>query len=133
EGVLRLVDAAAQSGVTVLEVGEEVHPLEYGQGESLGQRDPHFWTDPDRMILAVEAIAEQIEDHVPGIDVQLLHQNRDAYLSELEELSTEMDAEFAAIPAEKRALITNHHVFNYLAERFDFRVIGAVIPSGTTL
>ncbi len=29
--------------------------------------------------------------------------------------------------------MTNHHVFGYLAERFDFRVIGAVIPSGTTL
>jgi zinc/manganese transport system substrate-binding protein len=29
--------------------------------------------------------------------------------------------------------VTNHHVFGYLADRFDFRVIGAVIPSGTTL
>lgn len=36
-------------------------------------------------------------------------------------------------PADKRALVTNHHVFGYLADRFGFRVIGAVIPSGTTL
>ena len=29
--------------------------------------------------------------------------------------------------------MTNHHVFGYLSQRFGFRVIGAVIPSGTTL
>ena len=43
------------------------------------------------------------------------------------------DATFAAIPAERRALVTNHHVFGYLADRFDFDVVGAVIPGGTTL
>lgn len=29
--------------------------------------------------------------------------------------------------------MTNHHVFGYFAQRFDFEVIGAVLPSGTTL
>jgi zinc/manganese transport system substrate-binding protein len=29
--------------------------------------------------------------------------------------------------------VTNHHVLGYLAQRFDFEVIGAVVPSGTTL
>ena len=40
---------------------------------------------------------------------------------------------FATIPHERRALVTNHHVFGYLAERFDFEIVGAVIPGGTTL
>ena len=44
-----------------------------------------------------------------------------------------MTAAFSAIPAERRQLVTNHHVFGYLATRFDFTVIGAVIPGGTTL
>jgi zinc/manganese transport system substrate-binding protein len=44
-----------------------------------------------------------------------------------------MTASFAAIPADRRNLVTNHHVFGYLADRYDFRVIGAVIPGGTTL
>ncbi len=38
-----------------------------------------------------------------------------------------------AFPPRSRKLITNHHVFGYLAQRFGFDVIGAVIPSGTTL
>lgn len=29
--------------------------------------------------------------------------------------------------------MTNHHVFGYLADRFDFDVVGTVIPGGTTL
>ena len=33
----------------------------------------------------------------------------------------------------RRKLLTNHHVFGYLAHRFGFEVVGAVIPSGTTL
>ena len=44
-----------------------------------------------------------------------------------------MTEAFAAIPPERRALVTNHHVFGYLADRYDFRVVGAVIPGGTTL
>jgi len=56
-----------------------------------------------------------------------------AYRGEIERLDADMSAAFAAIPAERRALVTNHHVFGYLAERFGFDVIGAIIPGGTTL
>ena len=38
----------------------------------------------------------------------------------------------AAVPAERRVLVTNHEVFGYFADRFDFEVLGAVIPSMTT-
>jgi zinc/manganese transport system substrate-binding protein len=51
----------------------------------------------------------------------------------LTKLDADMAAAFAALPRERRALVTNHHVFGYLAKRYDFRVIGAVIPGGTTL
>ena len=40
---------------------------------------------------------------------------------------------FAAIEPQRRKLVTNHHVLGYLAQRFGFTVIGAVVPSGTTL
>jgi zinc/manganese transport system substrate-binding protein len=29
--------------------------------------------------------------------------------------------------------VTNHHVFGYFADRFDFEVVGTVLPGGTTL
>ena len=44
-----------------------------------------------------------------------------------------MTERFATIPVERRKLVTNHHVLGYLAARYGFTVIGAVVPSGTTL
>jgi zinc/manganese transport system substrate-binding protein len=44
-----------------------------------------------------------------------------------------MEQAFGALSPGQRALVTNHHVFGYLADRYGFRVVGAVIPSGTTL
>ena len=44
-----------------------------------------------------------------------------------------MKQRFDTIPKNRRKLVTNHHVFGYLARRFDFKVVGTVIPSGTTL
>ena len=55
------------------------------------------------------------------------------YRDALQALDAEMVDAFASIPTERRALVTNHHVFGYLAQRFDFEVVGAVIPGGTTL
>lgn len=57
----------------------------------------------------------------------------DAYLAQLESLDDDMTAAFDGIPVERGALVTNHHVFGYLAERYGFRVVGAAIPGGTTL
>lgn len=133
EGVLRIIESATLAGVASLEVGLEVEPLIYRAGGSSGEYDPHFWTDPDRMKLAASAMAATIAEHVTGIDSTLLAENLDAYLSELDELTVWMEQEFSKIPAGQRVLITHHHVFDYLAERFGFTVIGAIIPSGTTL
>ena len=38
----------------------------------------------------------------------------------------------AAIPEDRRILVTNHEVFGYFADRYGFEVVGAVIPSGST-
>ncbi|PRY02506.1 zinc ABC transporter substrate-binding protein AztC [Allonocardiopsis opalescens] len=133
EGVLRNVDAARQAGTPVLAVGEGVDPIDYGSDESAGEPDPHFWTDPARVRTAVDLIADRVVQDVPGIDAEAVRANAAAYSAQVEELDAWMAERFARIPPERRSLVTNHHVFGYLAERYGFEVIGAVIPSGTTL
>ena len=44
-----------------------------------------------------------------------------------------MDATLAAVPADRRKLVTNHEALGYFADRFDFEVIGAIIPSTSSL
>ncbi|MFG3340883.1 zinc ABC transporter substrate-binding protein AztC [Glycomyces sp. NPDC048151] len=133
EGVLSHVEAAVAAGVPDLAVGELVDPIDYTSDESAGQPDPHFWTDPVRVGEAVDIIAEQVVEHVPGIDADEVRASAEAYRAQVDQVHATTAEQFGRIPAEHRKLVTNHHVFGYLAQRYDFEVIGAVIPSGTTL
>ncbi|MEV6278542.1 zinc ABC transporter substrate-binding protein AztC [Nocardia sp. NPDC051832] len=133
EGVARNVAAAVESGVPALSVAEKLDPINYSADEAGGKPDPHFWTDPQRVRRAVELISARVLADVDGIDAAAVRERTTGYLAELDRLDQWMTQQFAAIPAEKRKLVTNHHVFGYFAQRFDFTVVGAVIPSGTTL
>lgn len=132
EGLQQHLDAAAADGVDTFVAGDVIDVLDYREGDGAGLPDPHFWTDPARMADVVEALAPVLS-RLPGVDRDAIAAQATAYGDELAALDTEMTEAFAAIPDARRALVTNHHVFGYLAERFDFRVIGAVIPGGTTL
>lgn len=133
EGVLRHVEAARAAGAATLAVGERVQPIRYAAGDTAGQPDPHFWTDPLRVRDAVDLVAAEVIAHVDGVDPDVVRRNAQRYRTQVEQLDATMRARFAAVPPERRKLVTNHHVFGYLAERYGFTVVGAVLPSGTTL
>lgn len=133
EGVLNHVEAAAAEGVPTLAAMDAVEPLKFTHEDGGAAADPHFWTDPSRVKLAAESIAESVIDHVDGVDSTVVRFQAAGYKAELDKLEAAMEESFAAIDPSRRKLITNHHVFGYLAQRFGFDVIGAVIPSGTTL
>ncbi|WP_159839750.1 zinc ABC transporter substrate-binding protein AztC [Nocardia sp. CY41] len=133
ESVLRNVEAAEQAGVASVSVGAAIDPISYTAEDADGRPDPHFWTDPRRVRRAVEVIRDGIVDRVPGVDAAAVRAGADRYLAELDRLERWMIERFATIPAERRKLVTNHHVFGYLARRFGFEVVGAVVPGGTTL
>ncbi|MWJ18416.1 zinc ABC transporter substrate-binding protein [Clavibacter michiganensis subsp. michiganensis] len=132
EGLQQHLDAASAADVPTFVAGDAIEVLDYGEGDAAGMPDSHFWTDPARMVDVVDAL-EPVLSGIDGVDPAGLAARTAAYRGELEALDAEMTDAFAAIPAERRALVTNHHVFGYLADRFDFEVVGAVIPGGTTL
>ena len=133
ENVIRNVESAAAQGIPTLAVGDRIDPIQYADGESAGMPDPHFWTDPQRMITAVDVIEETLVRDVDGIDGDAIARNAENYRAQLRRLDEAMSQGFAAVSPERRKLVTNHHVLGYLAQRFGFDVIGAVVPSGTTL
>jgi zinc/manganese transport system substrate-binding protein len=132
EGLQQHLDAAGTDGVRAFVAGDAIEVLDYAEGDAAGTPDSHFWTDPARMRDVVEAL-EPVLGSLDGIDPARVASRTGEYRATLDRLDADMTAAFAAIPAERRALVTNHHVFGYLAQRFDFRVVGAVIPGGTTL
>jgi zinc/manganese transport system substrate-binding protein len=129
EGLAQHIEAAAAEGVPVVEAGEHVEILEYAEGAG---PDPHFWTDPAQMILVVDALAPMLAELAgdEGIEVRA---SADAFRETLVALDDQMATALSNIPAEHRALVTNHHVFGYLARRYDVALLGAAIPGGTTL
>ncbi|UKA51683.1 metal ABC transporter substrate-binding protein [Arthrobacter sp. FW305-123] len=132
EGLQQHLDRAGKAGAPVLAAGEVIAVVPYSSGDAEGAPDPHFWTDPAAMIDVVDAVEAAGRD-IEGIDPKRLASSAAAYRDKLHQLDSEMTGAFAAIPKERRALVTNHHVFGYLAKRFDFQVVGAIIPGGTTL
>ncbi len=133
EGVLHHVEAAESEGVPTVEVGARIDPMEYRDGDAAGLPDPHFWTDPGRVVTAVRMLTDEIITHVDGVDADAVRQRAEAYAKEVRDLDGRLAERFAGIPAQRRVLVTNHHVFGYLAARYDLTVVGAIIPSGTTL
>lgn len=129
EGLTQHVEAASDDGVPVVKAGVHVDVLEYSEGAG---PDPHFWTDPGQMVLVVDAIAPLIAELAGDAEADVLDA-ADDYRAALLTLDEEMTTSLAAIPAEHRALVTNHHVFGYLARQYDVTLLGAAIPGGTTL
>jgi zinc/manganese transport system substrate-binding protein len=136
EGLQQHVDAANGDDVPLLVAGDLIDALNYSEagatGNSAGAADPHFWTDPERIIVVVNALQDRLSD-VDGVNPEAVQARANSYRNELKQLDSAMAEAFGAIPEERRNLVTNHHVFGYLADRYGFRIIGAVIPGGTTL
>ena len=75
-------------------------------------------------------IAEALAALDPSIDWQ---SRAEAYAATMAELDEEIQDILAAVPEENRKLVTNHDSLGYFADRYDFEVIGTIIPSGSTL
>ena len=128
-GMEDLIDNVADAGTLIFTAADEVELLTIGDGDT---PDPHIWTDPDRMSDLVEPLVEAILTADIVADEAALRASGDAYADELVRLGDDIDVALASIPAADRVLVTNHEVFGYFADRFDFDVIGAVIPSLNT-
>ncbi len=138
EQVGPIVEAAAEQGTPLLEVGEHLDPLPYGPEaieEDPERPDPHVFTDPRRMVAVPELLAEALLDAVgeQRVDTAALRERVAEHTDELRALDADVEQTLAVVPPEDRVLVTNHHVFGYFAERYDFEVLGAVVPGGTTL
>lgn len=93
-----------------------------------GDVDPHYWHDPTRAVLAVDAIAAALAAADPA-RADAFAERAAAYDAELEALDAELAAAVDAVPADRRLLVTDHDAFAYLADRYGLEIVGAAIPS----
>jgi zinc/manganese transport system substrate-binding protein len=82
-----------------------------------GDADPHAWQNPNNVVLYVRHIAVGLAKADP--DGAVIYQsNAESYVKELVALDTWAKAQFAAIPLDKRKVITSHDAFGYLAAQY---------------
>ena len=136
-----LLDAARDDGVDVIEMTNDIDVLTGDHEESDheeadrevaaehehgGDGDPHVWHDPLRVAGTLDTIAS-------ALAASDLTTCTDAYRADLIELDAEIEATLAVIPSTSRVLVTSHDSLAYFADRYDFEIIGTVIPSTSTL
>ncbi len=117
--------------------GEEGHGHEDEEGHGHddhghGPEDPHVWFDPIRMAEGVQLIAAELADLDTSVDAEEWERRGEEYADELLAIHEELEELFADIPATNRYLVTNHDALGYLAARYDFEVLGTVIPGAST-
>lgn len=79
--------------------------------------DPHAWQDPRNGVLYASAIAEGLAQALPG-ESSAISQRAAAYVAEIEATDRWITETLAAIPPEKRRLLTSHDAFGYYGARY---------------
>ena len=118
----KLVKSAGYKGQTVVaSQGAKPRKIAAGKGHSHGHdhgdTDPHAWQDPTNVTLYVRNIAAALSKLDPE-GKGIYQANSEAYAKELEALDADAKTQIAAIPADKRKVITSHDAFGYLGARY---------------
>ena len=93
-----------------------------------GAGDPHFWVDPVAMNDVVRALTVELTAEL-GLDLAATSAALQAELTELDARTRET---LSVIPPERRLLVTGHESMGYFADRYDFELVGALIPATTS-
>lgn len=94
--------------------------------------DPHTWTDPNNVIIWVDNIIRALSEQDPNNTAYYL-KNGQNYQAKLRDLDKWIHLEVVKIPEQNRKLVTDHLVFGYFADRYDFTQVGAIIPGFSSL
>jgi ABC-type Zn uptake system ZnuABC Zn-binding protein ZnuA len=125
----RFLDALLENGGGPSKLIEASTGVRFLSGtESEQALDPHVWLDPNNVIVYVDNIREGLTQFDPE-GAEVYQDNASTYIDELTELDAWINGQVAQIEPQRRVLVTNHESLGYFAERYGFRVVGAVIPS----
>ena len=138
------IDAAREGGVRIFEAADHVDVIEHTEDESgeshtedesgeshtedeadheHADGDPHIWTDAAAMADVALALGDEFSE--AGIDVG---DRASVVYERLLTLDNELLESVEAVDASERKLVTGHESLAYLAQRYGFELVGAVIP-----
>ena len=107
--------------------GEQIHQLPQAVlGKHVhGEIDPHLWQNVRNAMAYVELIRDTLIAADPE-GAAAYRDNADEYIARLDVLDEYVRSTIAAIPADRRNMVTTHDAFAYLAEAYGLSVAGFV-------
>jgi zinc/manganese transport system substrate-binding protein len=125
----RLAEAASFNGAMVVAttgvvpIAFEEHEDDHEEhddhaGHDHGTFDPHAWQSLDNAVIYANNLAAGLAQADPA-NASAYYTNRAAFVTEIVALKSDVDAMMAALPADKRTVVTPHDAFGYFAEAYN--------------
>ena len=121
EGWLNRLFTASKKQAVVIVATEGIRPRTNGVERS--KDDPHAW----QSVPNIEIYAANIRDGLVRVDPGSKSDydaNYAAYLARLTELDQEIRHSIAAIPSDRRSVLTNHNAFGYFSDAYGVAFTG---------
>jgi zinc/manganese transport system substrate-binding protein len=160
--LIKLVENTSNEAAVLVEVGEEINPIEFSEEGHKGHDDHddedghddeeghddhddedgheghgHGSEDPHFWFdpLRVAIAAELMMNQLIELDPSNSEAYKtagDAYISELNELDSTISALIETVPSKNRKLITTHESLGYLEAKYGVEVLTTILPSLTS-
>lgn len=90
-----------------------------------GEVDPHAWNALPNGMAYIRNVAKALSE-VDAANAKAYQANADAYVAKLTALHERTTADLAALPAERRTVVTAHDAFGYLADAYGLKFLAPV-------
>lgn len=101
-------------------VSKGVEPMGIAEGPYTGKPNPHAWMSPSAALIYVDNIRDAFVQHDPK-NAETYKANAEAYKAKIKAAIDPIKARLAAVPAEKRWLVSSEGAFSYLARDFGLK------------
>ncbi|WP_264238897.1 metal ABC transporter substrate-binding protein [Pantoea ananatis] len=101
-------------GVPEVVVSTGVSPIGIGEGPYNGKPNPHAWMSPNNALIYVDNIRNALVKHDPA-NASIYQENAAAYKQKIVAALEPVRKQLAAIPENKRWIVTSEGAFSYLA------------------
>lgn len=137
-----LPDLAAASNAPIVSISEGIEPLVFGFGGQEAraqtsqpvdaQADPHVWMDPTNVQRWARNAAEVLSRLDPE-NKGAYQQRASSYIDRLTALDRWIQEQVRALPSASRLLVTDHYALGYFANRYQFVILGAIVPAASSM
>jgi manganese/iron transport system substrate-binding protein len=101
-------------------VSDGVTPISIAEGPYTGKPNPHAWMSPTAVLTYVDNIRDAFSEHDPA-NAATYSANAEAYKAKITEAVEPIRAQLAALPEDRRWLVTSEGAFSYLAHDFGLK------------